>query len=46
MNIGFRVQSRVGYGKEEGESGVVEGEIRRMRLLVLCLLTIQNLVIK
>lgn len=32
MNIGFRVQSRVGYGKEEGESGVVEGEIRRMRL--------------
>jgi hypothetical protein len=31
MNIGF-LQSRVGYGKEEGESGVVEGEIRRMRL--------------
>jgi hypothetical protein len=24
MNIGFRVQSRVGYGKEEGESGVVK----------------------
>ncbi|WP_366185269.1 porin [Flavobacterium ovatum] len=32
MNIGFRVQSRIGYGKEEGKSGVVEGEIRRMRL--------------
>ncbi len=32
MNIGFRVQSRIGYGKEDGESGVVEGEIRRMRL--------------
>jgi phosphate-selective porin OprO/OprP len=32
MNIGFRVQSRAGFGKEEGESGVVEGEIRRMRL--------------
>jgi phosphate-selective porin OprO and OprP len=32
MNIGFRVQSRIGYGKEEGESEVVEGEIRRMRL--------------
>ncbi|WP_243699186.1 OprO/OprP family phosphate-selective porin [Flavobacterium hiemivividum] len=30
--IGFRVQSRIGFGKEEGESGVVEGEIRRMRL--------------
>ena len=32
VNIGFRVQSRAGFGKEEGESGVVEGEIRRMRL--------------
>ncbi|MFQ3173109.1 MAG: phosphate-selective porin OprO/OprP [Flavobacterium sp.] len=32
VNIGFRVQSRAGYGKTEGESGVVEGEIRRMRL--------------
>jgi hypothetical protein len=32
LNLGFRVQSRVGYGKTEGESGVVEGEIRRMRL--------------
>ncbi|SEA80215.1 Phosphate-selective porin O and P [Flavobacterium gillisiae] len=32
VNIGFRVQSRIGYGKEDGESGVVEGEIRRMRL--------------
>jgi hypothetical protein len=37
----------VGYGKEEGESGVVEGEIRRMRLkLDGGLYTIQNLVIK
>ncbi|GIZ09950.1 hypothetical protein FUMI01_26760 [Flavobacterium sp. UMI-01] len=32
MNIGFRVQSRTGYGKEEGKTGVAEGEIRRMRL--------------
>jgi len=32
VNIGFRVQSRAGYEKSEGESGVVEGEIRRMRL--------------
>ena len=32
MNIGFRVQSRIGYGKEEGKSGIAEGEIRRMRL--------------
>ncbi|NRT14121.1 hypothetical protein HNP99_000446 [Flavobacterium sp. 28A] len=32
VNIGFRVQSRIGYGKEEGNSGIVEGEIRRMRL--------------
>jgi hypothetical protein len=32
MNIGFRVQSRIGYGKEGDASGVVEGEIRRMRL--------------
>jgi phosphate-selective porin OprO/OprP len=32
VNIGFRIQSRAGYGKTEGESGVVEGEIRRMRL--------------
>ena len=32
MNIGFRVQSRIGYGQAEGKSGVVEGEIRRMRL--------------
>jgi phosphate-selective porin OprO/OprP len=32
VNIGFRVQSRAGYGKTEAESGVVEGEIRRMRL--------------
>ncbi|OCB77395.1 porin [Flavobacterium crassostreae] len=32
VNIGFRVQSRLGFGKEDGKSGVVEGEIRRMRL--------------
>ena len=32
VNIGFRIQSRVGFQKTEGESGVVEGEIRRMRL--------------
>ncbi|MCG9792211.1 porin family protein [Flavobacterium algicola] len=32
VNIGFRVQSRIGYGKDEGQSGVAEGEIRRMRL--------------
>jgi hypothetical protein len=24
LNLGFRVQSRVGYGKTEGESGVEE----------------------
>ena len=32
VNIGFRIQSRAGFQKTEGESGVVEGEIRRMRL--------------
>ncbi|MEZ7499064.1 porin [Flavobacterium sp. Arc3] len=32
VNIGFRVQSRAGFQKTEGETGVVEGEIRRMRL--------------
>lgn len=32
VNIGFRIQSRAGYQKTEGKSGVVEGEIRRMRL--------------
>jgi phosphate-selective porin OprO/OprP len=32
MNIGFRVQSRAGFQKDENKSGVVEGEIRRMRL--------------
>jgi phosphate-selective porin OprO/OprP len=32
VNIGFRVQSRAGYQKNEGEAGVAEGEIRRMRL--------------
>lgn len=32
VNIGFRIQSRAGYQKAEGETGVVEGEIRRMRL--------------
>jgi hypothetical protein len=32
MNIGFGVQSRIGYSKEGDASGVVEGETRRMRL--------------
>jgi phosphate-selective porin OprO/OprP len=32
VNIGFRVQSRAGFQKDENKSGVVEGEIRRMRL--------------
>ncbi|WP_369766070.1 porin [Flavobacterium sp. WC2429] len=32
VNIGFRIQSRAGFHKSEGETGVVEGEIRRMRL--------------
>lgn len=32
VNIGFRIQSRAGFQKSEGEAGVVEGEIRRMRL--------------
>ncbi|MGO4820303.1 MULTISPECIES: porin [unclassified Flavobacterium] len=32
VNIGFRVQSRAGFQKTDGETGVVEGEIRRMRL--------------
>ena len=32
MNIGFRVQSRVGYIDVDGVNPVVEGEIRRMRL--------------
>jgi hypothetical protein len=30
VNIGFRVQSR--FRKTDGESAIVEGEIRRMRL--------------
>jgi len=32
MNIGFRVQSRVGYIDVDGKDPVIEGEIRRMRL--------------
>lgn len=32
VNIGFRIQSRGGFQKAEGEKGVIEGEIRRMRL--------------
>jgi phosphate-selective porin OprO/OprP len=32
VNIGFRVQSRAGFVKEEGKKGTVEGEIRRLRL--------------
>ena len=32
VNIGFRVQSRAGFQKTDGETGVIEGEIRRMRL--------------
>lgn len=32
VSIGFRVQSRAGFEKREGETGVAEGEIRRMRL--------------
>lgn len=32
LNLGFRVQSRAGFHKDEGEAGVIEGEIRRMRL--------------
>lgn len=32
VNIGFRVQSRAGYQKADGQAGSVEGEIRRMRL--------------
>jgi hypothetical protein len=32
VNIGFRVQSRAGFEKTDGESAIVEGEIRRMRL--------------
>jgi hypothetical protein len=31
VNIGFRVQ-RAGFEKTDGESAIVEGEIRRMRL--------------
>jgi hypothetical protein len=46
LNLGFRVQSRVGYGKTEGESGCCRGEIRRMRLKLDGFVYIQNLVIK
>jgi phosphate-selective porin OprO/OprP len=32
LKLGFRVQSRAGFQKADGEAGIVEGEIRRMRL--------------
>ncbi len=32
MNMGLRIQSRAGFIKAEDEDGVVEGEVRRMRL--------------
>ncbi len=32
VNIGFRIQSRAGFEKTEGEAGFYEGEVRRMRL--------------
>lgn len=32
VNIGFRIQSRAGFEKTEGETGFYEGEVRRMRL--------------
>lgn len=32
VNIGFRIQSRAGFEKTEGEAGFFEGEVRRMRL--------------
>ncbi|MGM8362405.1 porin [Flavobacterium sp. ARAG 55.4] len=32
VNIGFRIQSRAGFEKTEGENGFYEGEVRRMRL--------------
>lgn len=32
LNLGFRIQSRAGYHKEEGQDGYIEAEIRRMRL--------------
>ena len=31
VNIGFRIQSRTGFEKTEGETGFFEGEVRRMR---------------
>jgi hypothetical protein len=43
VNIGFRVQSRAGFEKTDGESAIVEGEIRRMRLKLDGLFIIQNL---
>ena len=32
MNMGLRIQSRAGFIKVQDEEGVVEGEVRRMRL--------------
>ncbi len=32
MNLGFRIQSRAGFEKEEGAAGVVDAQVRRMRL--------------
>lgn len=32
MNMGLRIQSRAGFIKVQDEDGVVEGEVRRMRL--------------
>lgn len=32
VNIGFRIQSRAGFEKTDGETGIFEGEVRRMRL--------------
>jgi hypothetical protein len=32
LNLGFRIQSRVGFEKTEGESAVIDGQVRRMRL--------------
>jgi len=32
VNIGYRIQSRAEFEKAEGESGVIDGQVRRMRL--------------
>jgi hypothetical protein len=44
LNLGFRVQSRVGYGKTEGES--VEEKSEEWDWSWMVLFTVQNLVIK